>query len=441
MTPGGGASYTAPVPRLAGVRRLATICIALGLAGCGGPGAGGSPPVDKTSSGAARPLAIVGARIYPSPTDAPIADGVVVITDATIVAAGSRDEVRVPANATVLSGAGLTVTAGFWNAHVHFIEARFASAPAQSVADLRASVQAMLTRWGVVNAVDTGSLAENTLALRHRIESGEIPGPRIMIAGGGFVPAGGSPFYVLPTRLPELATPERAAALVEELLGNPGIDAVKLFTGSWATRESIVVMPAEIVRAAVAAAHRRGRLVFAHPSNSAGARAALEGGVDVLAHTFPSGPDWDRTLPRRMREANMAMVPTLKLWPWELGRYGVPAVAIERTQATAEAQVRAFVEAGGQLIFGTDVGYMTDYDPTDEYLLLQRAGLGFGAILATLTTAPAKRFNAEAGAGRVARDSPADLVVLEGDPAADIRALARVRYTLRRGQVIYERAP
>ena len=98
------------------------------------------------------------------------------------------------------------------------------------------------------------------------------------------------------------------------------------------------------------------------------------------------------------------------------------------------------MEAGGQLLFGTDVGYMTDYDPTDEYLLLERAGLSFPDVLSALTTAPARRLSAEAGAGRIAVGSPADLVVLERDPAADIRALADVRYTIRRGRVIYERA-
>jgi imidazolonepropionase-like amidohydrolase len=138
-----------------------------------------------------------------------------------------------------------------------------------------------------------------------------------------------------------------------------------------------------------------------------------------------------------MREANMGLIPTLKLWPWELGRLGVPPAVIERVQANALAQVRAFVEAGGQLLFGTDVGYMTDYDPTDEYLLLQRAGLGFPAILAALTIAPTKRFGAETGAGLLAVGSPAELVLLDGDPATDIRALANVRYTIRRGRIIY----
>ena len=418
--------------RLHTAKVIAGLCLILGWLGCRGPVASDpGPPA----------LAIVGSRIHPSPTDAPIVDGVVLISSGRIMAVGTRSEVRVPSSATVLDGGGATLMAGFWNAHVHFTEEKFASAASRPAAELTASLEAMLTRWGVVNAVDTGSRAANTLSLRGRVESGEIPGPRILIMGGTFVPVGGSPYYVLPARLPELADPQAATALVERLLENPGIDGVKLFTGSWATRSSIVVMPTPVVRAAVEAAHRRGKPVVSHPSNSAGARAALEGGVDVLAHTFPAGPDWDRQLPRRMREANMAMIPTLKLWPWELGRAGVPAPAIERTQGTAAAQVRAFAEEGGQLLFGTDVGYMADYDPTDEYVLLQRAGLSFGAILAMLTTAPAARFDAGVGAGRVAAGGPADLVVVTGDPAADIRALSRVRYTVRNGQVIYRGAP
>jgi len=415
---------------------LAALLLALAVAGCRG-----SLPSDSSGTEGREMLAIVGARIYVSPAEEPIVNGAVLMADGVITAVGRRDRIRVPASAAIVDGAGLTVTAGFWNTHVHFPEAKWEPAGSRPAPELAEALRAMLTRWGVVRAVDTGSFLANTLALRRRIESGEIPGPRIAIAGGSFVPVGGSPYYLLPTRLPELADAGRAGALVNELLDEPGVDAVKLFTGSWATRDSIIVMPVGVVRAAVEAAHRRGKPVLSHPSTTAGARAALEGGVDVLAHTFPSGPDRDPTLPRRMREANMALIPTLKLWPWELGRLGLPPAVIERVQANAEGQVRAFVEAGGQLLFGTDVGYMTDYDPTDEYLLLERAGLRFPAILAALTTAPARRFGAETGAGLVAVGSPAELVVLDGDPATDIRTLAKVRYTIRRGRVIYGVTP
>jgi imidazolonepropionase-like amidohydrolase len=291
-----------------------------------------------------------------------------------------------------------------------------------------------------VRVVDTGSVPANTQALRRRVDSGEIPGPAILAAGGSFVPVGGSPYYVRPTRLPELTAASVAEPMVAAAVA-AGADAIKLFTGSFAEPRKIVVMPLDVVRAAVEAAHRRGRLVLSHPSDSAGARVAIEGGVDVLVHTFPAeleGP-LDRSLPGRMRERGMALVPTLKLWPYELGRAGLPPAVVERVLGIGQEQLRAFADLGGQVLFGTDVGYMTEYDPTDEYVFMQRAGLSAAQILETLTTAPAARFGQASRTGRLAAGLDADVTVVEGDPATDVRALARVRYALRGGRVVFER--
>lgn len=68
---------------------------------------------------------------------------------------------------------------------------------------------------------------------------------------------------------------------------------------------------------------------------------------------------------------------------------------------------------------------------------MARAGLDFPKILAALTTAPAARFGTPAEHGRIAEGAPADLVVLDADPAADVAALSKVRLTLRRGRTIY----
>ena len=386
-----------------------------------------------------RVTALVGGRVLPSPQAAAIPDGVVLIEGTTITAVGPRAAVRAPEGATVVDCTGGTVTSGFWNSHVHFTGSQFRGAETAGAEALAGALRAMLTSYGVVHVVDTGSLLANTLALRRRIDRGEMPGPSILSAGGGFVPAGGSPYYILPARLLELARPEDVARVEAELAG--GADIVKLFTGSFATPRSIVVMPLEIVRAAVEAGHRRGKLVFAHPSNSPGARAAIEGGVDVLAHTFPTsldGSPWDRALPAMMRERGMALIPTLKLWPYELRKAGLPNDLVERVLGTAMAQTSAVADLGGELLFGTDVGYMTDYDPTDEFIFLRRAGLGAMRILAMLTTAPAARF-ASGGTGRIGPGMTADVVVLDGDPTQDVRAFAKVRMTMRDGRVIYRR--
>jgi imidazolonepropionase-like amidohydrolase len=385
-----------------------------------------------------RAIALVGGRVHPAPEADAIADGVVVIERGVTTAVGPRARVHIPAGATVLDCTGATVTAGFWNAHVHFTEPAWADAGTADPARLAHALQAMLTRWGFVRVVDTGTPPDVNVPLRRRIESGEVPGPAILIAGGGIVPDGGSPFYVRPLRLFEARTAEDAATRVEAVAAL-GADALKLFTGSYAEPNRIVVMPVEVVRGAVTAAHRRGLLVIAHPSNSAGARAALEGGVDILAHVFPADADgpWDRTLPPRMAERRMALIPTLTLFSWELTRLGLPAPLVQRLLANGEAQVRAFAEAGGQLLFGTDVGYMTVYDPTDEYVRLHRAGLSYPRILAMLTTAPAERFGLASRTGRLAPGFDADITVIEGDPAQDIRALARVRYALRTGRLLY----
>jgi imidazolonepropionase-like amidohydrolase len=415
---------------------IALLIAALVVSGCG------------TTGGAAEPkrahvIALAGGRVQAGPDTAVVPDGVVLIADGRITAVGRRADVLVPSGATIVDCAGTTVLAGFWNNHVHLMPSAFrqaATAPAQQLAD---ELRAMLTSHGVVHAVDTGSSIVNTLALRRRIESGEVQGPSILSAGTGFAPVGGSPYYILPARLPELTDQAGAADLVNAELDR-GADIVKLFTGSWARPDSIVVMPVELVRAATEAAHRRGKLVFAHPSNSAGARAAIEGGVDILAHTFPSELDrrpWDRTLPGKMRERGMSLVPTLKLFPYELRRAGLPASVIDVVLGNAEAQLHAFAELGGQVLFGTDVGYMTDYDPTDEYVYMERAGLTFPQILAALTTAPAARLGAAARTGRLAPGFEADVVVVGGDPATDIRVLGRVRMTLRRGQPIYRSTP
>lgn len=82
------------------------------------------------------------------------------------------------------------------------------------------------------------------------------------------------------------------------------------------------------------------------------------------------------------------------------------------------------------------VGYLTDYDPSEEYALMAGAGLDWREILASLTTAPAERFGAARRRGRIAPGMDADIVILASDPSTDVKAFSNVRYTVRRGAVL-----
>ena len=126
-------------------------------------------------------------------------------------------------------------------------------------------------------------------------------------------------------------------------------------------------------------------------------------------------------------------MPTLALWTNVVRD---PAIT-ERLVAAGVAQLKAFAANGGVVLFGTDVGFTQLYDTTLELEFMRRA-LPAGEVLASLTTGPAAYFKA-AKKGRVETGFDADLAVIEGDPIADVRNLAKVAYTIRAGRIIYQR--
>lgn len=381
-------------------------------------------------------LAIVGAKVYPAPGIAPIENAAVLIRDDRIVSVGPAKDFDAGANATVINARGGTLLAGFWNSHVHFTEPKWAGAAALPAPRLQSQLRDMLVRYGFTTVVDTGSDPRDTLPLRARIESGEIAGPRILTAGLPLFPPDGLPYYVrdamppeFQARMPQPETAERAAATVRAHLAEGG-DVVKLFTASWVQNGRAKPMPVAIAMAAAEEAHRRDALVFAHPSDVAGLEVALRSGVDVLAHSVEDLDGFEPSHLRRMRENNMALVPTLKLF----GGHSEPQL-----QSILQ-EVGDYQRSGGSIWFGTDVGYLEDYDPAVEYGLLSRAGLSFDQILAALTTSPASRLPGGRERGRIEAGTIADLVVLDGDPAKDARAWTRPRYVFRDGRKIFDAA-
>ncbi|MGH8249700.1 MAG: amidohydrolase family protein [Steroidobacteraceae bacterium] len=385
-------------------------------------------------------------RLYAAPGQEPIDDAAVLMQGGKILAAGARKEVAARGAGRLEACDDGVLVAGFQNSHVHFTEPKWQGAAGQPAAELAASLEAMLTRFGFTTVVDTASELDNTVALRARIDKGEVAGPRILTAGGALYPKDGIPIYLSslpPELLAELSQPEtigEALAAVQANLDG-GADATKLFLMTPQGGGRHAFMEPDIALAASDETHRRDRPVLAHPTDIEGIEIAIEADVDVLVHTtIGEGKTvWEPALVQQLVSQKMAVIPTLMLFPYELKRMNLPAAVVEAATGDAIEQLRVFSAAGGEVLFGTDVGYMADYDPTAEYRLMAKA-LAPMQILASLTTTPAARWKEEARRGRVAAGMDADLVVLEADPAADVANFAKVRCTIRGGRPIHAAA-
>lgn len=380
-------------------------------------------------------LSIEHARIYVSPSEPPIEDGAILIRDGLIAAVGKG--IEIPANATRIPCDRCIVTAGFWNAHVHFTEPKWMGAEWKRAATLDAQLADMFLSRGFATVIDVGSNPADTVSIRRRIESMELKGPFIYTSGPPLYPPHGVPYYLgdLPWWIRKLMhqpeTPGQAQIAVRDNL-NEGADLTKLFTGSWIARGRVLPMPLNIAKAAVETTHLNGKLVFSHPSNLAGMRVAIDSGVDVLAHAADDTRGVDKALLATMVEKNMAMIPTLKMF--------ASTVTTDKSyMIPIYAEVQQFHELGGTLIFGTDVGYMTDYSTDGEFDALAKCGLTTTDVLAMLTTNPAARMGVSAQKGTVTAGKLADLTILDADPAENLTNFARVREVVRSGRVVWQR--
>jgi imidazolonepropionase-like amidohydrolase len=380
----------------------------------------------------AQSRALVGGKVYASPEVTPLLEAIVLTSGGLIVAVGSRSEVQIPKDAEVIDCTGKTVVAGFWNSHVHFTQSSWNNAANAPAAPLEQSMREMLTQWGFTTVWDLGSDPFNSLALRRRVNSGEVSGPNILLAGAIY-PKDGHPIYVpAEVPLPEPATPNEAVPIARNYLGM-GLDGIKLFTGTFMGAKPVVNMDDAVAKAVVDVAHAEGKPVFAHPQNRLGVGTVISAEVNVMAHTVPTEPGYTPEQLARFKLQGIALIPTLSLWTTIVGGSAIT----DHLVTSGVNQLKAFSDNGGTVLFGTDVGFTQVYDTSLEYGLMHRA-LSESQVLASLTSNPALYFKA-ATKGKVEKGFDADLVVLDGDPIADVSNLAKVAYTIRAGQVIYHK--
>ena len=199
-------------------------------------------------------VALIGGTIYPSPAARPIVDGVIVIHDNRIVSVGTRASTSIRNGLQKIDCSGKFVVAGFWNSHVHIFTPGLLHVSRTSASELNKQLDAMLNRWGFTTVFDIASLLENTIALRSRIDGGELRGPRILTVGEPLWT--NPPVYIRDylvanhIDIPAVTTSADAAARVRAQ-AERGANGIKLFAGSVQSGGRIANMPLDVVRAAV----------------------------------------------------------------------------------------------------------------------------------------------------------------------------------------------
>lgn len=366
-------------------------------------------------------------------TSAPPKDGLVIVAErmldidagsyvanAVVYVAGDRIEkitVGRPPDQTygrVLTlPAGTTLLPGLIDAHTHLA---WSSTP--GVDEARKTVEA-----GFTTVRNLGSDSDAAFALREHIERGEIPGPRMILSGAGFgTPGGICPQTFGPAGA--VTSPDDARAKVRaQVEAHATVIKVCAGGGVLANRrdvEAIELDPATLA-AIVAEAHRLGVKVAAHAQGPVAIRNAVTAGVDSIEH----GSLIDHDTALLMREKNVTLVPTLA----RLKTTKAP------NQERVYAAVAEAVRAGVPIVLGTDAVVLPHGRNAEEVQALVDVGLTpLEAIRAATTRAAALLGVSDVGAIRVG--ARADLVAFEGDPLADVGALAKPRVVVARGRVV-----
>jgi len=304
---------------------------------------------------------------------------------------------------------------------------------------------------GFTTVADLGADNEAIFALREAVRRGDVPGPRIIAAGGAVSIHGGhGDINGYRDDVMHLFTTESICSGAEDCMRavrlqvRSGADIIKITaTGGVLSNTAAGLgqqFSDEELAAIVAAAHRMGRQVTAHAHGADGINSFLRAGGDSIEH----GTYLDAESIRLMRREGVYLVPTLMAGDFVMriasgpDNFFTPAQTAKAMQAgplMLEMARRAH-EGGVRIAFGTDSGVSAHGDNAGEFALLVRAGLTPLEAIQAATVGAAAHLKIDGEAGRIAPGLPADLIAVSGDPLTDVTELERVRFVMK-GGVVY----
>jgi len=405
-------------------------------------------------------VAFLGATLIDATGAPAVRDSAIVVENGRIQAAGPRSSITVPAAAERVDVSGKTILPGLWDMHAHFKQVEWGP---------------LYLAAGVTTVRDCGNELDFIRSVRDAIETGRGLGPSILLAC--FVDGEGSA-AIGTTRLRE----ESEIPKLIQTYRDARCSQVKIYSS----------LAPRLIAPLTRAAHQAGMSVTGHVPEGIGAVHAVEAGMDQINHVsylvralLPPSYDPDARLERatflravgemdlssasaratieRLGAGHVVVDPTLalselgthtreeiaRLEPGlakvaeplraTLGTFGVPPDFAERARVLWRADlevVRALHRAGVRIVAGTDQA-VPGHSLHREMEIYVDAGFTPMEAIQAATLVPARAMGLERETGTVQAGKRADLIVVDGDPLADIRSLRRVVTVVQAGRVYY----
>ena len=402
---------------------------------------------------------VVAGHLFDATSDQLKDNMTLVVEGERIVQVAASSQVQVPAGATVIDLSHDWVLPGLIDCHTHLEFRADQYDPINAVkftpfqGGFNGVVNASHTlQAGFTSVRDVGSQPFFAVDLRRAIDSGYIPGPRVVASGppititgghgdmNGFAPAVENMMYPAEKDFGIADGPEEVRRQVRAQI-KYGVDMIKILaTGgvlSQGDKPGAEQMTYDEMKMAVDEAHRTGRKVAAHAHGTEGIKDAVRAGVDSIEH----GSLIDAEGIELMKQHGTYLVADIYNDDYILGKaveFGLPKENVDKEKMVGRLQRENFakaVAADVKIAFGTDAGVYPHGDNAKQFHYMVKFGMTPAGAIRAATSNAADLIDRARDVGTLEAGKYADLIAVTANPLDRVETLEHVSFVMKSGKV------